>query len=188
MQLRIVQYGEPVLRQTGEPVTQFDSHLRELFKAMVVAMEEAEGIGLAAQQVGKALQFCVVDLTDVDQDYDYTLDGAKPPISFFMPLGMCNPQVEVLESMETTYEEGCLSFPDVRGDVDRTDWIRCAFQDIDGAPHVIECNGLLSRCIQHEVDHLNGVLFIDRMKKRALKKIQLQINQLKAQTLQKTRV
>lgn len=187
MLLQIVQYGEKALREPGEPVTDFDAELAKLFDDMVDTMYEADGIGLAAQQIGKPLQFCVVDLTGCDPDFEYTLDGATPPFELFMPLGLCNPKVEALKSMETSYEEGCLSFPDIRGEVERPDWIRCEFQDIEGGPHLIECNGLLSRCIQHEVDHLNGILFIDRMKKRALKKIQAPVNQLKAKTQQRLR-
>lgn len=187
MQLQIVHYGDPILLTQGEPVTQFDEDLKALFKEMVEAMREAEGIGLAAQQIGEALQFCVVDLSAAEPDFEYTLDGAKPPMDFFMPIGMCNPRIEILDPAETTYEEGCLSFPDIRGDIDRPDWIRCQYQDIDGAPHVIECDGLLSRCIQHEVDHLNGVLFIDRMKKRVFKKIQVQVNELKSRTQRRAR-
>jgi len=185
MTLQIVQYGEKVLHQAGEPVTQFDEELHALFKNMVEAMFEAEGIGLAAQQIGMALRFCVVDLNGCDPDFEYTLDGAKPPMNLFMPLGLCNPEVEPMDSEVTSYEEGCLSFPNIRGDVERTDWIRCRYQDIEGNPHVIEANGLFGRCIQHEVDHLDGILFTDRMKKRVLKKIQLPINQLKARTLQR---
>ena len=187
MALQIVQYGEKVLREPGKPVTKFDASLKKLFREMVETMYDAEGIGLAAQQVGRALMFCVVDLNGSDADFDYTLDGSKPPLDFFMPMGICNPKIEVLDATETSYEEGCLSFPRLRGDVDRPEGIRCSFQDLDGAPHVIECNGLLGRCIQHEVDHLNGVLFIDRMKKRSLKKIQSEVNQLKIRTLQRAR-
>lgn len=184
MLLQIVQYGEKVLHQTGKPITKFNDDLVELFEDMVDTMYEAEGIGLAAQQVGLALQFCVVDLTGCDPDFEYTLDGAKPPIDLFMPMAIANPKVEIMKSEVIPYEEGCLSFPEIRGEVERNDWIRCKFQDLDGIPHVIEANGLLGRCIQHEVDHLNGILFIDRMKKRVLKKIQTPINQLKAKTQQ----
>ncbi|MBC2605994.1 peptide deformylase [Pelagicoccus albus] len=185
MLLQIVQYGEKVLHQKGEPVTEFDEELRDLFENMVDTMYEAEGIGLAAQQVGLALQFCVVDLKGCDPDFEYTFDGAKPPLDLFMPIGMCNPKVEVLDPKEESYEEGCLSFPDIRADVERPEKIRCEYQDINGNPHVIEADGLFGRCIQHEVDHLNGILFTDRMRKRVLKKIQLPINQLKAKTLQR---
>ena len=186
MSLEIVQYGEKVLHQSGEPIESFDRELAQLFEDMVDTMYEAEGIGLAAQQIGKALQFCVVDIRGMDPDYEYTLDGARPPLDLFMPMGICNPKVEAIGKPSiTSYEEGCLSFPDLRGDVERPDWIRCAFQDINGVPHTIECNGILGRCIQHEVDHLNGVLFTDRMKKRALKKIQMTVNQIQAKTLQR---
>lgn len=186
MRLRIVQYGEKVLHQTGEPITEFDAELRTLFEDMVETMHGAEGIGLAAQQVGLAKQFCVVDLIGCDPDFEYTLDGAKPPLELFMPLALCNPRVELLESKDTVYEEGCLSFPEIRGDVERRDWIRCGYQDLDGNPHIIEANGLFGRCIQHEVDHLNGTLFTERMKKRVLKKIQLPVNALKARTLRRS--
>ncbi|MCH6255817.1 peptide deformylase [Puniceicoccaceae bacterium K14] len=186
MTLEIVQYGDDVLLEKGKPIENFDEELKLLFEDMVETMIEANGIGLAAQQIGKAIQFCVVDLRDCEIDFEYKLDGTTPPVDLFMPMGMCNPKVEFIKDKKTTsYEEGCLSFAHIRGDVERPDWIRCEYQDVDGTPHVIECNGLLGRCIQHEVDHLNGVLFIDRMKKKAIKKIQLAINQCKVKTLQR---
>lgn len=186
MTLEIVQFGHDVLLEKGKPIEKFDDELKILFEDMVNTTIEAEGIGLAAQQIGKAVQFCIVDLRDCEIDFEYTIDGSKPPVDLFMPIGMCNPTLEFIKDKKTTsYEEGCLSFPNIRGDVERPDWVRCKFQDVDGFEHVIECNGLLSRCIQHEVDHLNGILFIDRMKKRAFKKIQLAINQCKVKTLQR---
>ena len=183
MTLEIVQYGEDILHQKGKEVTRFDAELKTLFENMVDTCIEAEGIGLASQQIGKALMFCVVDLRDIEADFEYKLDGTSPPLDLFNPIGMCNPTVTFIESEKTTYEEGCLSFPDIRGDVDRPDWIRCEYQDIQGNPHVIECNGLLGRCIQHEVDHLNGILFTEQMRKKIFKRIQPEVNQLKAKTL-----
>lgn len=183
MVLKIVQYGEKVLHEIGKPISEFDGKLKKLFEDMVETMIDAEGIGLAAQQIGKALQFCVVDLRGMDPEYEYELDGTTPPVDLFMPIGMCNPKIDFLESEDLPYEEGCLSFPEIRGDVVRPDLIRCSYQDVDGTPHVIVCDDLLGRCIQHEVDHLNGILFTDRMKKRVIKKIQQPINDLKAKTL-----
>ena len=182
MALEIVHFGTPVLHQEGEPITEFDASLKSLFDDMVETCIGAEGIGLAAHQVGKALMFCVVDLRGIEIDFDYTLDGSKPPLKLFNPIGMCNPIVTKLESPKTIYEEGCLSFPDIRGDVERTDYIHCQYQDIDGDPHELECNGLLGRCVQHEVDHLNGILFTERMKKKVLRKILPEINELRART------
>ncbi len=183
MTLEIVHYGEEVLHQKGEPVTRFDGELKLLFEDMVETCTEAEGIGLASQQIGKALLFCVVDLRGAEIEFEYSLDGAQPPLDLVSPIGMCNPIVTVIDPATTTYEEGCLSFPEIQGDVDRPDLIRCEYQDTEGHPHVIECNGLLGRCIQHEVDHLNGVLFTERMKRKVFKKVQPAVNDLQAQTL-----
>jgi peptide deformylase len=167
MALRIVHYNEAVLRTKGEKVNSFDAALAKLAEDMIEAMHEAAGIGLAAQQIGRPLQLCVVDLRDSDAEFSWELDGARPPLDLFMPMVIANPQVTVLPGTpETTYEEGCLSFPKIRGDVVRPDAITTKFQDERGVPHILKCDGLFSRCIQHEVDHLNGVLFIERMDKR----------------------
>jgi peptide deformylase len=166
MALKIVHYNDPILRKKGAKVTVFDEALADLADDMVAAMHQAEGIGLAAQQVGRALQLCVIDLTVAKRDFTWELDGKKSPLDLWMPTALVNPVVTVLPGPETSYEEGCLSFPEIRGDVIRPDAIRVAFQDLEGGPHVLVCNGLLGRCVQHEVDHLNGVLFIDRMEKK----------------------
>jgi peptide deformylase len=167
MSLRIVHYNEPVLRAKGEKVTTFDAALSRLAQDMVLTMHAAAGIGLAAQQVGRALQLCVVDLRESDAEFSWELDGARPPLDLFMPLVLANPQVTVVPgTVEELYEEGCLSFPKIRGDVGRPDAITVKFRDEQGVPHVLKCDGLFSRCIQHEVDHLNGVLFIERMDKK----------------------
>jgi peptide deformylase len=168
MSLRIVQYNESVLHRKGVKVETFDAALARLAAEMIETMHAAAGIGLAAQQIGRALQLCVVDLRDVDAKFAWSLDGAKPPLDLFMPLTLANPVVRVVPgTKETIYEEGCLSFPKIRADVIRPDAIEVKFQDEHGVPHTLACDGLLSRCIQHEVDHLNGVLFIERMDKKA---------------------
>jgi len=182
MLLPIVHYNSPILRKKGAKVTSFDPELQELANNMIETMHDAGGIGLAAQQIGRALQLCVVDLRDGKWEYDWSLDGAKPPKDIFMPLVVVNPVVTPLFSEETVYEEGCLSFPEIRGDISRPDAISVAFQDTFGTPHVLSCTGLLSRCIQHEVDHLNGVLFIDRMQKKVRAGIEESIKELAKQT------
>ncbi|HEY3755076.1 MAG TPA: peptide deformylase [Opitutaceae bacterium] len=166
MSLSIVHYNDPILRKKGNKVTQFGADLAAFGKAMIEAMNEAQGIGLAAQQVGQSKQICVVDLRESEAEYSWELDGAKPPRDIFMPLIVVNPQITLVPGTpETVYEEGCLSFPEIRGDVTRPDEIKVEFQDEYGMKHVLRCNGLLARCFLHEVDHLNGVLFIDRMDK-----------------------
>jgi peptide deformylase len=166
MSLEIVHYNDPVLRKKGEKITVFDPALAAFAAQMVNTMHDAHGIGLAAQQVGRALQVCVVDLRGTDAEFEWKIDGAKTPMELFMPMVVVNPKLTVAKKVPTvSSEEGCLSFPDIRGDVERAGALTAKFQDEAGHPHTLECTGLLARCILHEVDHLNGVLFIDRMKK-----------------------
>ena len=167
MSLRIVHYNNPVLRKKGARITAFDAELARLTTAMLATMRTAAGIGLAAHQVGHALQLCVIDLREVEPDFQWTLDGARPPLDLIMPMALANPEITVTHGTDHyLYEEGCLSFPSIRGDIARPDAITVKFQDERGVPHVLACDGLFSRCIQHETDHLNGVLFIDRMAKK----------------------
>ncbi|HLP01368.1 MAG TPA: peptide deformylase [Opitutaceae bacterium] len=182
MLLPIVRYNQPVLRKKGAQVTVFDAALRKLADDMVETMHEAEGIGLAAQQIGQAIQFCVVDLRPTEAEFDWELDGRKPPLDLFMPMAIANPKITVLPGKETSYEEGCLSFPGIRGDVIRPDAIRVEFQDADGTAHTLTCTGLFSRCIQHETDHLNGILFIDQMAKRVVVELKDDLKVLEKET------
>lgn len=179
MSLPIVHYNDPVLRRKGDKITSFDAPLAELAAAMVETMHAAGGIGLAAQQIGRAIQLCVVDLRAAEIDFDWELDGAKPPLELFMPMTIVNPVVKIeRDTDDYVLEEGCLSFPKIRGDVIRPDEITVTYHDERGVPHLLRCNGLLARCIQHEVDHLNGILFIDRMEKKVRSKIDADIKAL----------
>ena len=96
-----------------------------------------------------------------------------------MPMALANPRITIVDPTESTYEEGCLSFPEVRGKVDRPVGVRCQYQDLKGNPRIIEANGLLGRCILHENDHINGKLFIDTMNKRDLQRLQPRIRKIK---------
>ena len=166
MTLAIVQYNSPVLRKKGEKITAYDAALRKLAADMIDTMHAAPGIGLAAQQIGRAIQLCVVDLRKSDSEYSLTLDGLKQPPEVLMPLILANPVVApVPGAAEEVFEEGCLSFPEIRGDVTRPEAITVTYNDERGGRHMMTCDGLLARCIQHEVDHLNGVLFIDYISK-----------------------
>jgi peptide deformylase len=165
MGLRITLYGEPILRKKGAPIEVFDRKLRKLAADMVEAMHDDDGAGLAAQQVGEALQIFVIDLgghKDLNET-DYTLDGRRPPLDLLMPMVFVNAHVTPLRGEYVIADEGCLSFPEIRGDVSRPERIRCEYQDQDGARHVLETGDWLARVIQHEYDHTQGVLFIDKM-------------------------
>ena len=111
--------------------------------------------------------------------FEYMLDGKRPPLDLIMPMALANPKISIIDPQENNYEEGCLSFPNVRGKLSRPTGIRCDYQDIEGNLHFIEADGILGRCILHEVDHLNGVLFIDKMDKRGLQRMQTRIKQIK---------
>lgn len=183
MSLRIVQYNEPVLHRKGVKIERFDSALEQLAHEMVATMHEAGGIGLAAQQIGQAIQLCVVDLREVDAEFTWEFDGKKTPLELFMPIALVNPEVTISKGTpETVYEEGCLSFPNIRGDVKRPEKISVKFHDQHGLAHTLECDGLLARCVQHEVDHLNGVLFIERMDKKVFTAIEDQVKALAKET------
>jgi peptide deformylase len=188
MSLSIHNFGNPILRQKGKKVKDFDRQLSKLSQDMLVLMRISEGIGLAAQQIGKALQFCVVE---VPEHPDYPMaciwDGKPLSPSLIMPISMANPMVKALPSDEYYYEEGCLSFPGINADVARPERIFVSYQDLDGAEHTLECDGLLARCIQHEVDHLNGVLFIDRMEKKTYAEIKKEVQSLKRETIECTK-
>ncbi|MDC1005271.1 peptide deformylase [Opitutales bacterium] len=183
MTLSVTQYGESILHQKGKQVTEFSSKLSSLYHDMLEAMYAEEGIGLAAQQVGIALQFCVVDVPSIP-DYPITciLDDKTLSHQLLMPMALANPKIEVLPCDEYYYEEGCLSFPEIKGEVARPEVIVVRYQDIEGNSHTLQCDGLLGRCIQHEVDHLNGILFIDRMEKEIYAEIKQEVQALKKRT------
>jgi peptide deformylase len=165
----ITNYGDPVLRQPFELIEVFDEKLAELVEDMLETMRDAEGIGLAAQQIGKAIALCVVDVP-AKHDVDDKENRLNPDIE--MPLVLVNPKILETGGAKITHTEGCLSFPDINGKVQRKDEVRITYQDLKGESHEIAACDLVSRCIQHEIDHLNGVLFIDHMsqvKKLALK-------------------
>ncbi|HMD62322.1 MAG TPA: peptide deformylase [Opitutaceae bacterium] len=166
MSLEIVHYNHPVLRKKGEKITAFETELESLSEQMIEAMHAARGIGLAAQQVGRPLQLFVADLRGVEADFDWSLDGVKTPLELIMPMVFANPKLAVDRKAPTAaFEEGCLSFPEIRGEVVRAESVSAVFRDRHGLQHALQCTGLFARCLLHETDHVNGILFIDRMEK-----------------------
>ena len=142
---------DPVLRQLSRPVEQVDDRLQKFADDMLDTMYDAPGIGLAAIQVGEPLRMLVIDLAKEDEP--------KAPQVFINP--------EIVESGDdrSVYEEGCLSIPDYYAEVERPASITVKHLDRDGKEQTIEADGLLATCLQHEIDHLNGVLFIDHISK-----------------------
>ena len=135
MTLRITQYGESILHEKGKAVSDFSDELLDLANDMIEAMRGADGIGLAAQQIGKALRFCVIEVPD-HPDYPMTciLDGKPLSPALLRPMPLANPKIQLLPCDEFYYEEGCLSLPEIKGDVARPERIRVEYQDLDGVP------------------------------------------------------
>ncbi|MBR4597423.1 MAG: peptide deformylase [Opitutales bacterium] len=182
MQMRITKYGEPVLKQKAEKVEVFDSGLEKLANDMFESMCEANGIGLAAPQVGVSKRMFVIDMRrryDADTPCNFTLDGKSIPLELAMPLVAVNPEVENAGEYVETAEEGCLSFPAIYGEVERFYKVRLVYSDLKGARHEIVCDGLFARCIQHENDHLDGITFVDRLQTKELLKISAKLKKLK---------
>ena len=159
----IVIYGDPVLRKKGKQIDKVTEEIRTLAQDMIETMHEAHGVGLAAQQVGEAIQLTVIDVSDAEnRPSRMWIDGQEVDPNEHMPLILLNPQLELSRETETG-PEGCLSFPEVTADISRAEHVKVTALDLDGKPVSFEAEGLLSRAVQHETDHLNGILFIDRM-------------------------
>ncbi len=163
MKLPILQYGDPILRAKGKRVEKIEDTIRALAADMLVTMRAANGVGLAAQQVGHALQLTVLDVSQVeDRPSTMRLNGTEVDPGSAMPLVLLNPRLAL--SGESILEvEGCLSFPDITADVERLFSVVAKAETLDGNEVEIEATGLLARALQHEVDHLHGILFVDRI-------------------------
>ena len=182
MILPIVRYGHPTLRQKGAPIEAITPEIRQLITDLLDTMYAAHGIGLAAQQVGRPLQVTVLDVRGIE-DRPSTLELNQQPASVdaFMPLVLLNPQVRpVADPVEGP--EGCLSFPEIYAPVSRPAAIEVRALGTDGRPLEFRCGGLLAKAIQHEVDHLNGILFIDRMSRQAKESLKPELETLVADT------
>ena len=147
--LEIYKLGEDVLRQNAKRISKVDNSIRALAKKMLQSMYAAKGIGLAAPQIGINKELLVIDINFEDSAAE--------------PLILINPEISSYGTTLNSYEEGCLSIPGVYLNVVRPSTIKLEFRDEMGRPRKMKADGLLARCSQHEMDHLNGVLFVDRV-------------------------
>lgn len=187
MLLPIVKYGRLILRQKGKPIRPEKENLRQLIDNMLETMRHAKGVGLAAQQIGQAIQLTVIDIREAkEMKSEMWINNQPTTIHKHMPMILLNPQITPLNA-SIPGQEGCLSFPEIYGDVLRPETVDVDAIHPDGSIAKFGCNGLLARVIQHETDHLNGILFIDRITRAAKKQIQPALDALRRQTmLQKT--
>jgi len=140
--------GDPVLRRKTEKIVIFDKHLQDMVKNMIKTMHREEGIGLAAPQIGQSKKVLVIDISPLEEDHQ--------------PQAFINPEILEKEG-ESTVEEGCLSIPEVREEVIRPEKIRLKYRDESGEEHDEYYDGWMARVLQHEIDHLNGILFVDHI-------------------------
>jgi len=182
MILLILQYGDPILRTKGKRIEEIDDRIRELAANMLETMHAAHGVGLAAQQIGEALQLTVLDVSAVeDRPSMLKLDGTDVDPKTAMPLVLINPEIELHGETEVGVE-GCLSFPEITGDIERAQSVIVRSQTLEGGTVHIEASGFLARAIQHECDHLNGILFIDRMRSAAKVALSSRLRRLQKET------
>lgn len=188
MILSILQYGDPILRAKGKQIEKIDDHIRDLAANMIETMHAANGIGLAAQQVSEALQLTVLDVSQIeDRPSTLKLNGKDVDPTASMPLVLINPEIELSSETEIG-TEGCLSFPEITGEIERAELTMARAQTLEGNKIEIEASGLLARAIQHEVDHLNGILFIDRMNSAAKAALSSRLKRLQKQAKRGKRI
>ena len=187
MILPILEYGDPILRAKGKPIENIDDRIRELAANMIETMHTANGVGLAAQQVGESLQLTVLDVSLVeDRPSTLKVDGEEVDPKAAMPLVLINPEIQLQGAAETGVE-GCLSFPEITGDIERAKSVVVRAQTSEGRTIEIEASGFLARAVQHEGDHLNGILFIDRMNSAAKAALSSRLKRLQKETRRGTR-
>lgn len=182
MKLKIRTFGDPVLRCRAEPVAAVTDALRRLADDMLETMYAARGLGLAAQQVGETCALCVIDIPaamDVDEE-----GGPRLNPDIALPLVLFNPEIRAESAEKVACDEGCLSFPEIHAPVRRAREVTVRFLDREGQSREVTVRGLMARAVQHEGDHLAGVLLVDRMS--PVKKISLagQLKRLKKETLE----
>ncbi|MSU31155.1 MAG: peptide deformylase [Pedosphaera sp.] len=182
MVLPVVKYGDPVLRRRGENIVKIDLTLKQLVSDLFETMYAAHGIGLAAQQIGVAKQVAVVDVRGVkDRPSQLWVEGHTCVVDAFMPLVLINPLIAPSGDFEVG-PEGCLSFPEIYGDIRRASEIDVTALNERGESFRFRVGGLLARAIQHEADHLNGLLFIDRMSSAVRADVREEVDELQSET------
>jgi len=162
MVLEIVKYGHPVLREKGQRIERITADLRQFAADLTETMYVADGVGLAAHQVGRSVLMAVIDVRASEQPSELLVNGQPQNLADWMPLLLINPVIQQATG-EVTGTEGCLSFPEISAKIRRDAAVTVHATNLDGKPLDFVATGLLSRAIQHELDHLTGVLFIDRM-------------------------
>ena len=178
MVLQITQYGNPVLRRKCSKIEEVDESIRKLAEDMIETMVDANGVGLAAPQIGEDIRMAVVDVSHDPECISFLkVNGADAKMEDVMPLVFINPELE-LDGPRETETEGCLSIHDIQAKVRRPSMVKATLPQLDGSVIELESDGLLARALQHEVDHLNGILFVDRISPAAKLSVKRKLKRL----------
>ena len=173
MLLKIVHYGDKVLRERACPVAAVTPELLALANDMLSTMRRARGVGLAAQQVGRTERVCVIDIPEgCETDEDAAFNSIVQ-----MPLVLFNPEIISRDGAQLD-KEGCLSFPGIGGSVERAAQVTCQYLDINNLPQIVTARGFLARALQHEIDHLDGILYVDRLSEDERKSFEPKLKKL----------
>ncbi|HYE33396.1 MAG TPA: peptide deformylase [Methylomirabilota bacterium] len=187
MVLEVVKYGDPVLREKGARVEKITPEIRQFIRDMYDTMYDAKGVGLAAQQVGRALQITVLDVREAtDRPSTLEINGKAVDVAAHMPMALVNPVIRA-QGEAAKGPEGCLSFPEMYAEITRPEFVEVEALDGEGRAVKFRAGGLLSRAVQHEVDHLNGILFIDRMTSDTRQELKPDLEALQAATKKRLR-
>jgi peptide deformylase len=179
MILSVVKYGAPVLRQKGARIDAVSQTITNLMADMFDTMYAYKGIGLAAQQVGVPIQLTVIDVRGVtDRPSALEINGQPADVHAFMPLVLMNPEITPVGKL-VAGPEGCLSFPEIFAEIERPDVVDVKALNAEGKPVQFRCGGLLARAVQHETDHLLGILFIDRMDRKTKEELKPELERLR---------
>src|SRR6266850_986528 len=182
MILEVVKYGTPILRKKGDRVAEVTPTIKKLISDMFETMYAHKGVGLAAQQVGLALQLTIIDVRGVtDRPSSLELGGQPADVHEFMPLVLMNPEIKPV-GQPVAGPEGCLSFPEIFAEITRPDVVDVQAMNQEGKQIEFRCGGLLARAVQHETDHLHGILFIDRMTKETKEQLRPELEAMQAET------
>ena len=161
----IINIPDPILRAISKPVERVDDEMRALLDDMLDTMYDAPGIGLAAIQIGVPLRIVTVDVSPRKESDEDLEEGEEPEPAVPNPIFLINPKIITSSDDRSTYEEGCLSIPEYYADVERPASCKVEYIDRNGKQQTLDADEILATCIQHEIDHLDGVLFIDHISK-----------------------
>jgi peptide deformylase len=178
MDIKII--GDKALQKNADPIKEITDEIVNLSSEMIVVMSENNGVGLAATQLGINKRLIIIDYKPDGKNISLPMTEGEAFLIPQMPVALVNPEILSYSDSKVTYEEGCLSVPKVYADVVRSSKVAVKVKLLNDDEICIECGGLLSVILQHEIDHLNGILFVDRLESDQLEKIKLKINKLKA--------